>query len=123
MKKITNKSRLMLAAALAAVVAVITPVKAFAAEDAQNLLNQITPSWAPTSLTGAIQVILSSVLAIVLLIALVMLIIGGIRYTTSSGNADAVKGAKNQILYAIIGVVVVVLSFAVVQFIFNALPK
>ena len=48
-----------------------------------------------------------------------MLIYGGIRYTTSGGNANSVTAAKNTIMYSIIGLVVAILAFAVVQFVVN----
>lgn len=129
MKNIVNKSKLVVPAVTAVMATVAMPMSAYAATakgntlNAGNLLNSIVPVWGNFSLQSAIQVILNSVLAIVLLIALVMLIIGGIRYTTSQGSPDAVKNAKNQIMYALIGVFIVVLSFAIVTFIFNALPQ
>lgn len=52
-------------------------------------------------------------------ISVIMVIIGGIRYTLSGGNPQATKGAKDTILYALIGVVVSVLAYAAVVFIKN----
>jgi hypothetical protein len=49
-----------------------------------------------------------------------MLIVGGIRYTMSAGNEKSVGAAKNTILYAIIGVVVAVLAYAIVNFVIGA---
>lgn len=60
-------------------------------------------------------------LGLVGLIAVLMLIFGGYRYLTAGGNDDAVTKAKNTILYAIIGIVVVILSYAIVATITNAL--
>ena len=54
-------------------------------------------------------------------ISVIMLIIGGLRYVLSSGNASAVEGAKNTILYALIGIVVAALSFAMVRFVVDKL--
>ena len=50
-------------------------------------------------------------------VSVIMLIYGGIRYTTSGGNANSVTAAKNTIMYSIIGLVVAILAFAVVQFV------
>ena len=50
-------------------------------------------------------------------VSVIMLIIGGIRYTISNGDQGAVTSAKNTILYAIIGLVVAILSFAAVSFV------
>ena len=57
-------------------------------------------------------------------IAVVMLIVGGIRYVISSGDQTAVTNAKNTILYAIIGIVVAFIAFAAVNFVTGQLaPK
>jgi hypothetical protein len=54
-------------------------------------------------------------------ISVIMLIIGGLRYVLSSGEASAVKGAKDTILYAIIGIIVASLAFAAVNFVVGKL--
>ena len=54
-------------------------------------------------------------------VAVIMLIIGGLRYVLSSGNSSSVEGAKNTILYAIIGIVVAALAFAAVTFVSSKL--
>ena len=50
-------------------------------------------------------------------ISVIMLIIGGIRYVVSGGDSTAVQSAKNTILYAIVGVIVALLAYAVVGFV------
>lgn len=50
-------------------------------------------------------------------IAVIMIVVGGIRYTTSNGDASGITSAKNTILYAIVGLVVAMLSFAIVNFV------
>lgn len=50
-------------------------------------------------------------------VSVIMLIIGGIRYVVSNGDAGAVTSAKNTILYAIIGIIVTILAYAVVNFV------
>ena len=50
-------------------------------------------------------------------ISVIMLIIGGIRYVVSGGESSAVQSAKNTILYAIVGVVIAILAYAVVNFV------
>ena len=52
-----------------------------------------------------------------------MLIWGGIRYVVSGGDAKKVTDAKNTVLYAIIGLIVAFLAFAIVNFVVNALPS
>lgn len=55
------------------------------------------------------------------LVAVIYLIIGGFRYVTSSGNAEAIEGAKATILNAIIGLIVIFISFLLVNYILGAL--
>lgn len=54
-------------------------------------------------------------------VCVIMLIWGGIRYTTSAGNSAAVTSAKNTIMYAIIGLVIAFLAFAVVNWVLGAI--
>ena len=63
--------------------------------------------------------IVNILLFIIGAVSVIMLIYGGIRYTTSGGNAYSVTAAKNTIMYSIIGLVVAILAFAVVQFVVN----
>lgn len=54
---------------------------------------------------------------IAIVIALIWLIIGGIKWITSSGDSSKVEGARNQIIAAVIGLVVVFLSFFILNLI------
>ncbi len=54
-------------------------------------------------------------------ISVVMLIVGGIRYILSAGDQNAVTGAKNTIMYAVIGIVVAVVAYGIVNFILAGL--
>lgn len=52
-------------------------------------------------------------------IAVIMIIVGGLKYITSSGDSSNVNSAKNTILYAIIGLVVVALAQVILRFVIN----
>jgi cytochrome bd-type quinol oxidase subunit 2 len=52
-------------------------------------------------------------------VAVVMLIIGGFRFVTSNGNAESTKGARNTIIYAIVGLVIVAIAQVIVHFVIN----
>jgi hypothetical protein len=54
-------------------------------------------------------------------ISVIMLIIGGIRYTISGGDSGNVTAAKNTIMYALIGLVVAFLAFAIVNWVLGAI--
>ena len=65
--------------------------------------------------------ILQTVFGIVGVVAVIVMIIGGIMYTTSQGDSTKLTNAKNAILYAAIGLIVSLLSFAIVTFIVQAM--
>lgn len=81
----------------------------------------------PTSPTGEFQYrglitqILSQILPIVLgiggFITVIVIVLSGIQFITSSGNPEAAAAAKNRLLFAIIGLVIIILAFAVLQII------
>jgi len=74
----------------------------------------------PDGGTPIFQTITNVLLFIVGAISVIMLIIGGIRYTVSGGDSTAVTSAKNTILYAVIGIIVSLLAFAVVNFVIGS---
>ena len=69
------------------------------------------------SLMGTLQIVINVVLAVLAFITVAMIIIGGINYSTSQGDSTKVKKAKDTILYGIIGLVVALLAFAIVNFV------
>lgn len=71
----------------------------------------------PTSLPDQFKNIVNIALYIIGAVSVLMLIYGGIRYTVSGGDTAAVTAAKNTILYAIIGIVVALLAYAIVNFV------
>lgn len=69
---------------------------------------------------GIFRTITNVMLFIIGAISVIMLIIGGIRYVVSGGDSTKVQEAKNTILYSIVGVVVAILAYAVVQFVIDS---
>jgi hypothetical protein len=85
--------------------------------------NDAKPTGAPGSLSGsggAFHTIADTLIFIVGAVAVIMLIIGGLRYVISQGDAAQVKAAKDTILYSIL---VAILAYAIVAFISGALSK
>jgi hypothetical protein len=72
-----------------------------------------------TGQTPLFKTITNVLLFIIGAVSVIMLIIGGIRYTVSQGDSTAIQNAKNTILYAIIGIVVAILAFALVNFVIS----
>lgn len=57
--------------------------------------------------------------AIVGVIAVIMIIVGGLRYITSGGDTSHVSTAKTTIIYALVGLVIVALAQLIVHFVLN----
>jgi hypothetical protein len=64
-------------------------------------------------------IIINTLLYIIGIIAVIMIVVGGIRYSLSGGNASQVKEAKDTILYSVIGLVVAIMAYAIVNFVLN----
>jgi len=99
---------------VATFVPVAQPASALTALDGATAASD---SQQPTSLPDQFKNIVNIALYIIGAVSVLMLIYGGIRYTVSGGDTAAVTAAKNTILYAIIGIVVALLAFAVVNFV------
>ena len=74
-------------------------------------------------LTDYIGIVVNVLLFIIGTVSVIMIIIGGIRYTTSNGDSNQVTAAKNTILYAVIGVIVSLLAFAITAFVVDQFSK
>lgn len=72
---------------------------------------------------GIFTIITNTLLFIIGAISVIMIIYGGIRYTISGGNATSVTAAKNTILYAVVGLVVAIMAYAVVNFVITQFVK
>ncbi|MDZ7744457.1 MAG: pilin [Candidatus Saccharibacteria bacterium] len=64
-----------------------------------------------------IQLVINIFSLVVGVVSVIMIIIGGLKYIISGGDAGNVTGAKNTILYAIVGLVVVALAQIIVRFV------
>jgi hypothetical protein len=80
---------------------------------------------ADTNKTGApnftttVKKIINILSILVGAIAVIMIIFGGFRYVTSGGSDSSVSSAKNTILYAVIGLIIVALAQVIVHFVLN----
>ena len=132
MKLLNKKTITGFAAMLAfAVVGFIAPVNVAAQNcdtmTIQNGIDCAQGTGTPTTLFGGEGSIFTTVVNVLLFvigaISVIMLIYGGIRYTTSAGNAASVTAAKNTIMYAIIGLIIAFLAFAIVNWVLGSLPS
>lgn len=115
---------------VALAVMAITPTQTYALNPLENTCNSTGSADNPVcqnqneSADNLIKTIINILLYIVGALAVIMLIWGGIRYVTSGGNSASLTAAKNTIMYALIGLVVAILAFAIVQWVFGQLaPK
>lgn len=99
---------------------VLTPMLAFGAgwvnpdAGSTGLPNESNPSV-------FIMKIINIALGLAGLIAVLFLLIGGFRYITSAGNEEVAEQAKKIIINAVIGIVVIILSFVIVRVISSTL--
>lgn len=66
---------------------------------------------------GMTQKLINGLLSVLGAIAVIVIVIGGIRYVTSDGDPGKIKSAKDVILYAVVGLIIAILSYAIVNFI------
>jgi hypothetical protein len=78
---------------------------------------------ATSSINRIVHTVINLMSAVVGVVAVIMIIVGGFRYITSGGNDTSVTSAKNTILYAIIGLVVVALAQVLVRFTLSKLTN
>ena len=80
-----------------------------------------------TANVGTFQDTLATIINIISIlvgvVAVIMIIYGGFKYITSGGKEEGVKGAKNTILYGLIGLVIVALAQIIVKFVLNQTTK
>ena len=122
----TTKSLLTFAtSALIATFALFAPVTVGALEGTvQDGVNAARGTDVPSTLLGdggVLSTIINTMLFIIGFLSVVMLIFGGLRYIISGGNAAAVTAAKNTILYAIVGLIIAIFAYAIVNFVIGSL--
>ena len=82
---------------------------------------QTAPGGVPTDIRQAFLNIINFLLGFVALIAVLMIVYGGVLYLTSMGNEERTGQAKSTISYAIIGLVITGFAYAIVQVIVSVI--
>ncbi len=129
MKKIAQKISLVFASLAFSLIPVLTPVAVHAAEPniqaglEQGSCLEVGATCDTGDAEGTVNDIIATVINIFSLVvgvvSVIMIIIGGLKYITSGGDSGNVSGAKNTILYAIVGLVIVALAQIIVKFVLN----
>lgn len=73
------------------------------------------------NVSSAVSKVVNFLLFLIGIISVIMIIYGGIQYSLSAGDSGKVTSAKNTILYAIVGLIVAMLAFAIVNFVTGAI--
>ena len=88
--------------------------------DLESGINSAKGTGAPDNVTeddGLIKKVVNLLLWAIGIVSVIMIIIGGIRYATSNGDSNNVTAAKNTIMYAVIGLVIAIFAYAIVNFV------
>ena len=72
-------------------------------------------------LNTTVRMIITAITMVIGTVSVIMIILGGISYATSQGDAAKVKKGKDTILYGIIGLVIALLAYAIVAFVLGAI--
>lgn len=86
---------------------------------ARPTLDVDVPNKTAGSETKVLEGILNTVYAVAGVAAVIVIIVAGMMYATSHGSPESVKRAKNAILYASIGLVVIMMAFSITWFVSN----
>lgn len=74
------------------------------------------------TLSQVIAVVIQGALSLLGIIFLIIIVFAGYRWMTASGNEESIKKAQDMIKRAIIGLVIVIMAYAITYFVFNQLP-
>lgn len=95
-----------------------------------NLSFDTNANGCDTNITGSgskvtdfIKKVINILSVIIGAVAVLMIIVGGFRYVTSAGNAEGTKAARQTIIYAIVGLIIVALAQIIVHFVLNSVTS
>jgi cytochrome bd-type quinol oxidase subunit 2 len=77
----------------------------------------VDSATANAEINNIIKLVINIFSLIVGLVSVIMIIVGGLKYITSGGESSNISSAKNTIVYAIIGLVIVALAQFIVHFV------
>jgi len=124
---IQKLKQLTLLLALVMGIGFLTPVSVGAASVISEQCKGVTDSTicknqndSPTSFA---RTIINVLLFVAGAISVIMIIVGGLMYVASAGDSGQVTKAKNTVLYAVAGLVVSILAYAIVRFVTDQLIK
>lgn len=96
-------------------------IKHFFTTFADNVNIDTSPLPDPSSNRAALTDIFNVVFGVMAAIAVLIIVIAGVKFIWSRGDAQATAKARNAIVYAALGLVVIMLAYAIVTFVLNIL--
>lgn len=93
------------------------------ANNQQTSIPPIENPFGGKTIGGSVNQVINILLSLIVIAAVVMIIVAGFRMITGGGNPDQIAKAKRTIVWAIIGLVVAFMSFAIVQIIQSLLQR
>ncbi len=116
-----NKLKSILVTVTLLAVPIITSAQVFAIDDkAKTGFQNGVDKSGGTSAVGVetyIQNIVNLLLFIAGIIAVIVIVVAGLRYVTSNGDSGATSKARNEIIYALVGLAVAIMAYSLVNFI------
>src|ERR1039457_3096164 len=82
-------------------------------------VGQTPNNCSDSGVTGTAAVAVNILSWVAGIVTVVMIIFSGIKYTTSGGDSQKVSSAKNSLIYALVGLVIVALTQTLVHFVLN----
>lgn len=120
MKKLLTTTLLSLVAVLGLAAVPQAVLAQSPADQIQGGVNEVDPEGGEgPDLQDQIRIVVNILLFLLGAIAVVMIVIGGIRFATANGDQSAVTSARNTILYAVVGLVVAIMAYAIVNFVLD----
>ena len=85
----------------------------------QEQVSTVGDNGQPTDINDGLGNAIYASLALVAIVAVIVIIIGGVSIATSQGDPGKIKKGKSTVLYGVIGMVVCIFAFAIVAFVLN----
>ena len=87
----------------------------------ESAVNEVGGSENKTDVRGFIGNIIKTMFCVVGVLAVIVIIFAGVTFVMSAGNSQTIQKAKTTIIYAVIGLIVSILSYAIVNFVVSSL--
>ena len=87
----------------------------------ESAVNEVGGSENKTDVRGFIGNIIKTMFFIVGVLAVIVIIFAGVTFVMSAGDSQTIQKAKTTIIYAVIGLIVSILSYAIVNFVVSSL--